>query len=355
MFSATSVAFYINEEIDETRIEAIERRKLRDASNLLEMNSTLSFHVCLNRSEGSFRARKNRTSIPNILKVCVTLRFLAQGSYQQSVGNEALVGLAQPTVSIVLTETLNALQRALCSKWIRSKYTEQEKRRAKRNFFSTSGIPGVIGCIDGTHVKIVAPEKGLQHLYYCRKGYFSINAMIMCDDLMNIKYVNAKHPGATHNSMVFQMSVLKPQLEAMYDHGEANTWLLGDAGYALTPYLLMPYRNADEGTLESMYNNRHSKARNMIEKTIGVFKSRFRCWISARALHYTPPKATLIINVCAALHNICNHYNVPYDDVEAEINQNEDSEVLEDGVNNDGTTSRQAAEQIRRSVVLCLR
>ncbi|XP_017466218.1 PREDICTED: putative nuclease HARBI1 isoform X1 [Rhagoletis zephyria] len=366
MFSTTSIAFFINlnEGYNETRIEAIERRNLRDASNPLEMNSIFfqrNFRLSkeaviyiLNEVENKLRVRKNKSSIPNIIKVCATLRFLAQGSYQQSVGNEALLGLAQPTVSIVLKETLSALQTTLCSKWISSKYTEEEKRRAKSSFFASSGIPGVIGCIDGTHIKIVAPEKSLQHLYYCRKGYFSINAMLTCDDLMNIKYINAKHPGATHDSMVFQMSGLKRQLESMYNRGESNTWLLGDAGYALAPYLLTPYRNPEEGSVESLYNSRHSKARNIIERTIGVLKSRFRCLLSARALHYTPAKATLIINVCAALHNICNHYYVPYDEEDIADVQNENSEIAIETSENDSTPMRQAAEEIRRNVLSCL-
>ncbi|XP_017472155.1 PREDICTED: putative nuclease HARBI1 [Rhagoletis zephyria] len=191
MFSATSIGFYINshEETEETRIETVERRLLKDASNPLEMNPIMfqrnfrlskeSVIYILTEIENKLRVRKRKSAIPDIVKLCTTLRFLAQGSYQQSVGNEALLGLAQPTVSIALTETLSALQTTLCNKWINSKYTEEEKRRAKNYFFETSGIPGVIGCIDGTHVKIVAPDKNLQHLYYCRKGYFSINAMIV--------------------------------------------------------------------------------------------------------------------------------------------------------------------------------
>lgn len=42
-------------------------------------------------------------------------------------------------------------------------------------------------------------------------------------------------------------------------------------------------------------------------------KSRFRCLLAARELHYTPQKASQIINVCATLHNICIHFNVPFE------------------------------------------
>ncbi|XP_049307745.1 putative nuclease HARBI1 [Bactrocera dorsalis] len=118
-----------------------------------------------------------------------------EGSYQLSIGNENMLGLAQPTVSVVLSEVLDALENFIWKRWIQFNYTEAEMQQAKSHFYSNTRFPGVIGCVDGTHIKIVAPKKELQHLYYNRKGFFSINAMIVCDHTMNIRYINAKNPG----------------------------------------------------------------------------------------------------------------------------------------------------------------
>lgn len=88
-------------------------------------------------------------------------------------------------------------------------------------------------------------------------------------------------------------------------------FLKGDSGYPLEPWLLTPYRNARENTAESYFNDRFSKGRSIIERVFGVLKSRFRCLLAARELHYSPERVVQIMNVCCALHNICLDFNAP--------------------------------------------
>lgn len=82
----------------------------------------------------------------------------------------------------------------------------------------------------------------------------------------------------------------------------------GDAGYPLEPWLLAPYRTPENGSAQAKFNAVHTRCRNIIERTNGVLKNRWRCLLSARELYYAPVKAVKIVNVCAALHNICIHY-----------------------------------------------
>ena len=67
---------------------------------------------------------------------------------------------------------------------------------------------------------------------------------------------------------------------------------------------MTPYRSAAEGSPEALHNQKHSKARDIIERCIGVHKSRIRCLLGARQMQYKPIKATQLVNVCAALHNV---------------------------------------------------
>lgn len=50
-------------------------------------------------------------------------------------------------------------------------------------FYNRFGFPGVVGCIDCTHVAIVAPNTNNadhpEHIYVNRKGYHSVNTQIV--------------------------------------------------------------------------------------------------------------------------------------------------------------------------------
>lgn len=118
--------------------------------------------------------------------------------------------------------------------------------------------------------------------------------------------------------------------------------ITGDAGYGLKPYLITPFRSTSDGSRERIFNNKHAKARNIIERTIGLLKNRYRCLIDK--LHYNPEKATQIINVCCALHNMCVLHNVDLDvDVTATLSDmDEPSELADDNMD---------AQRIRMQIV----
>lgn len=122
----------------------------------------------------SFRSTHIRLDV----KLATFLRFLATGSYQQTVGNEILSSTCKATVSRVIAEFLEIFENNICENWIQMVRPEEENI-IKQAFFDTTGFPGIIGCVDGTHIRIKSPGDSLKHLYYNRKGYYSINAMVV--------------------------------------------------------------------------------------------------------------------------------------------------------------------------------
>ncbi|XP_055920582.1 putative nuclease HARBI1 [Eupeodes corollae] len=275
----------------------VQRKILRDACNPFELNDQIfqrnfrlnkaAFKYVLDLLKQEYDPGVFSSSISLICRLAAVLRFLGEGGYQLGVGNDYEVGMAQSTFSSNLTNVLKALERRLCHLWIQLEMTETEKRQAKREFYSRASFPGVIMCVDGTHINIVAPseEKGL---YYNR-----------------------------------------------------------DAGYPLELWLMTPYRSAEAESAKSNYNTRHSKTRNAVERTIGVLKNRFRCILGARQLHYSPSKAAQIINVVCALHNICITYRVE-DYTKIILPELEEQEVVPENTNGEETNTRRNAAQIMR-------
>ncbi|XP_017486348.1 PREDICTED: putative nuclease HARBI1 isoform X1 [Rhagoletis zephyria] len=306
-----------------------------------------AFVFLLNEMDEHFQKRVRGTAVPPILKLCATLRFLADGSYQKCSGNDFNVGLAQPTISVVIKEFLNIIEQHICGKWITTQMTEEEQNASKIAFYSKSGFPGVVGCIDGTHVRIISPKKEMQHLYLNRKGYYSLNVMILCDYKMAIRYVDARHAGANHDSFVFNVSDLKEHLQRNI---QSNSWILGDAGYPLQTFLMTPFRMAEAGSPQARYNTIHSKARNIVERTIGILKTRFRCLLPVRGLHYSPAKSTQIVNACCALHNICQHFRV---ELSEEIATASSTEISNENLNIE-TEDEDAARRIRNNILLSI-
>ena len=53
-------------------------------------------------------------------------------------------------------------------------------KRRKRGFYDKGGFIGVIGCVDGTHVKIQGPTEN-ENDYVNRNGFHSINVQAICN------------------------------------------------------------------------------------------------------------------------------------------------------------------------------
>ncbi|XP_049317712.1 putative nuclease HARBI1 isoform X2 [Bactrocera dorsalis] len=305
--SLFTIAAYLLAKNEWEKNEKVRRRILRDHSNPLDIPDSVISKEAFLEIVRDVQPFINPSSITIEIKLATTLRYLAEGGFQRSVGKDTDISLARSTVCKVLHEVLNALEKALCPKWIKLQMSEEEIKMSKAHFFNNFCIPGIIGCVDGTHIKITKPHQN-EHLFFNRKGYFSVNAMIICDYRMRITAVDACHPGASHDAFIFSLSAAKQYLSSSYVGGDHRSWLLGDSGYGLEPYLLTPYRDANAGSPQHKFNLQHSKARNIVERVIGVLKSRFKCLQTT--MPYVPEKVVKIINICSAMHNICRHYNL---------------------------------------------
>lgn len=292
-----------------------------------------------------------KTKIPFHLKVFVTVYFLSHGSYQRPSGSCAFLSMSQSMVSDAIAEVTTLITRHLMPIYIRFPATNDEKNVAKQTFYQKFNMRGIIGAIDGTHVDIIAPPANdvdhPPHVYINRKGKHSINVMLICDANSKIIAANARYPGSCHDSAIWQVSDIRNHLRTAFENGDRSSYLIGDSGYPLEPWLFTPYLNVQENTPQSRYNEIHKSTRNVIERTNGICKARFRCLLKHRCLHYHPGRAAYIIYACTVLHNMCIDAGLDFDDEIIDDNEDGDNEAL-----NVGEHMNQTSRNIRENYVL---
>ncbi|KAJ8926231.1 hypothetical protein NQ314_021419 [Rhamnusium bicolor] len=224
------------------------------------------------------------------LKVLVALRFFASGSYQMDVGSNYFLSVSQASVSRCIREVTEALNHPdIFNTWVKFPNNFEELNAVRRRFFEQYNIPGIVGCIDCTHVASFPPKiedlEYPEYLYVNRKGYHSINVQLVCDNALKIMNVNARYPGSTNDAFIWNNSNLQILLRHLHMAGYKDYYLLGDSGYPLRTWLFTlleeePVPNSPE----YRYNTAHKSTRSIIERCNGVLKMRFRCLLKHRWL-----------------------------------------------------------------------
>lgn len=118
---------------------------------------------------------KRSTSVPPLLRFAAALSFYASGSYQHNVWHERL---GQKTVGRCIHEVTAAVEQHICPKWIVFPQTLEARQAVKVQFYNKFGLPGIIGCIDCTHVIMVSPHIS-EHLFVDRLRKHSLNVQLV--------------------------------------------------------------------------------------------------------------------------------------------------------------------------------
>lgn len=256
--------------------------------------------------------------IPLKIQIMATLRYLGSASLQQTVADT--LGMSQPSVS----RSVNNVCRALVDLIADYIYWPDNINNEKNNFFAIAGFPGVVGIVDGSHIRILEP-KHYPNAFINRKYYPSINICAICDSRSKFTAVSIRWPGSCHDSFVLRQMPLWDSFE----NNEREGTILGDSGYPCRTWLMTPFGHPQNQS-EQGFNNALTKTRVKIECAFGRLKMRFRCLHDE--LRVTPEKAPLLIGAAMILHNIAIDLGMPhFDDIE---DGNEEQPAIQHHANN---------------------
>ncbi|KAH7941417.1 hypothetical protein HPB49_013601 [Dermacentor silvarum] len=242
--------------------------------------------------------------------VLCALRFFATGRrsgrddlVSQSTGSECVRRVAEAVV--------NAGDRNKCDHFPK---TSEEKAAMKEGFLRRGAIPGVIGCMDGSLIAIIAPKGERNSAFMCRKGYYAVNCMFICDADMWRLTVYPMGPWSDHDSFIwrttwrrrrFQLGRIVNSGEFVIEQYSVHHFLLHarESGYPLDPWLLtLVPGHPPMQTAEGKHSTAHATMRSVVETCIGLLMSRFRCLQRYRTLLYEPERAANMVHVLSGTH-----------------------------------------------------
>ncbi|CAC5422577.1 HARBI1 [Mytilus coruscus] len=138
---------------DRIELATLSDRQIR--SRFRFKRESIQFISDLLRNDLSHTTRRSQP-ISVEMQVMLALRFYASGSFLEVIGDT--MGVDKATACRAVNDVTNALL-SKKDQFIKWPARQEERDRNKQGFFRGGLFPGVIGCIDGTHVKIQAPSE----------------------------------------------------------------------------------------------------------------------------------------------------------------------------------------------------
>ena len=222
---------------------------------------------------------KYRLAIPMLVRVACTLFKLTHGASLFICSEMFAIG--RSTVSLVLRDVVQAINITLRSEiaWL----TGEKMVETEAAFHDLCGLPRVLGAIDGMHVSISKPRFGSADYFYFKSRGYSLNCQAVVDSNKRFLDLFLEMPGSTNDSWMLHRSCLynKGMHGTLWDSGVSfegfAPYLLGDSGYPLLPWLLVPHRGQGNMAIaDTLFNRKLRRGRCIVENAFGILKHTFR-------------------------------------------------------------------------------
>ena len=222
-----------------------------------------------------------RNCIPAEKVLAIGLHRLAHGIPYHVLGTSLNVG---KSTAIEATQDVVGALYELRNEHIHFPETEEESLKSIATFRDLSRLPNIVGAIDGTHVRIIAPINNAAD-YYSRYQHYDFIIQAVADGQKIFLDFASGYPGSMHDARVLRNSTLFARAERreVLTEPVSNTagqpmgpYLLGDSAYPISSWLIKPYPEGTRDPLEIRFNKELSSARVKVENAFGVLKNRWR-------------------------------------------------------------------------------
>lgn len=249
-----------------------------------------------------------RLAIPPEKRVGITLHYLHDEGRLRSTAKT--FGVGKSTVSDILRQVCWAIAKVVGPKYIRLPESETEMKDLVEGYEREHGMAQAWAATDGSHIFIKQPSLRPND-YLNRKSRYSINVMATADYKYRFVDVSVACPGSMHDASIFVASPLYAKLstgalptykrELIPDRPKVPAFLLGDAAYPLSTFLMKEYPDGGKDVAEKFFSQKLSSARIVIECAFGRVKGKWKCL--QRDMDINMNDLPAVIYSCFVLHN----------------------------------------------------
>ncbi|KAK4286510.1 hypothetical protein QN277_003056 [Acacia crassicarpa] len=294
-------------------------------------------------------------------QVAVALRRLGSGESLVAIGDS--FGLNHSTVSQVTWRFVESMEeRGL--QHLQWPSTEAEIISIKSKFEKVRGLPNCCGVIDATHITMCLPaSEPSSNVWLDHKKNHSMVLQAIVDPDMRFRDIVTGWPGRMKDWLVFESSNfyklcnkgerLNGKKLLLPEGSEIREYIIGDSGYPLLPYLVVPYEGKELPGPKAEFNRRHFATQIVAQRALARLKE---MWRIIQGVMWRPDKHKLprIILVCCLLHNIVIDMQGEVQD-EQSLSHNHDSgyhQLICGAVDVKGASLRDNLSLLNRNVAL---
>ncbi|XP_045787521.1 protein ALP1-like [Trifolium pratense] len=293
--------------------------------------SKSTFNMICNELDSSI-TKKNTTlrdAIPVRQRVAVCIYRLATGEPLRLVSKK--FGLGISTCHKLVLEVCSAIKTVLMEKYL-CWPDEETMKKTKEDFEGIFGIPNVGGAMYTTHIPIIAPKVNVamyynkKHTERNQKTSYSITVQGVVNSKGVFTDVCIGWPGSMGDNRVLEKS-------ALYERAKRgnlkNIWIVGNSGYPLMDWVLVPYKHKNLTWTQHGFNERIEEIEKVGKDAFGRLKGRWGCLQKRTEIKLQD--LPIVLGACCVLHNICEIMNEEIDD-EWRFEVFDDEMVVEDDV-----------------------